>query len=69
MIDSTWAAYRPNTASQYAHMKDAPTDLQDDAGLSYIRPAYGDPAAAQAHWAGGITTTTTVARCPPATPV
>jgi phage-related protein len=51
LIDGTWRGNRPNTASGYAHAKDAPTDLQDIAAFNYIQGRFGNPPAAQAYWA------------------
>jgi hypothetical protein len=49
-IDGTWRTYRPLEASGYAHMKDAPSGMQDKAGMRYIHDRYGTPAKAMAHW-------------------
>jgi len=49
-IRGTWQANRPNTASRFANMKDAPTDLQDVAGFNYIQGKFGNPIAAQRYW-------------------
>lgn len=51
MIDGTWRAYRGIADSSFAHAKDAPSGNQDMAAFRYIRAAYGDPIAAQRHWA------------------
>jgi hypothetical protein len=49
-VRGTWQANRPNTASRFANMKDAPTDLQDVAGFNYIQGKFGNPVAARAYW-------------------
>ena len=50
MIDATWRAYRPASASGAAHMKNASVGDQALAGRNYIAARYGSPVDAWAFW-------------------
>jgi hypothetical protein len=50
MIDGTWAAYRPASASAFAHMRQASVPDQAAAGMRYIGSRYVHPVAAQRFW-------------------